>query len=234
MKRLTTLLPVLALVLAAASADAQESGTSGGRVYPPPAQGGVQSYRHASTLQEGILRGRADLIRGWGEYNYNTASAALIFEDAKKANYENQLRHAETFWAKKALYESIQAAKKAERTKLREHRLETRNLPAAFPVPQASIDPSQPGFVWPQALLRPEFAYARGQLVSLFAQRTPSNSGASSQNYWLIRNATLQMRNGLADIVREIPGGQYAEALQFIQLVGNEARQPVQIKVAAR
>ena len=95
MKTMPAMVVMLAFgALQAASSPAQEV-SSGSGSFPPPAQGGVQTYRHASTAAEGALRGWADLYRAQGEYNYNTASAALIFEHARRANFDNRLRYAE-------------------------------------------------------------------------------------------------------------------------------------------
>src|SRR5688572_22080895 len=69
--------------------------------FPQPSQSPPLVQHHASTAFEGELRGRADAIRALGDYNYNTAAGALIFEEARKANYANELLHAETFWAKR-------------------------------------------------------------------------------------------------------------------------------------
>jgi hypothetical protein len=212
-------------LLSTAVAEAQESGST----FPQPSQSPPLSYRHASTLQEGVLRGRADVIRAAGEFNYNTAAAALIFEEARKANYANELRHAETFWAKRSLYDTQMAARKLKRTHVTKPAVE----PVAHHVPQPFIDPSQPGFVWPAAFDHPVFAGSRERLAVLFAQRSPADSGPQSTSYLRIQNTTVEMRSLLRDLIREMPPMVYVEARQFLDRAAYEAGQPVQIKVAA-
>lgn len=237
----TTLLTV-AVSLISAVALAQSSTSQ----FPPPSQSPPFSQHHASTVQEGILRGMADRIRAAGEFNYNTATAALILQEARKAAYENEMRHAETFWNKKNLYDAQIAARKQRRAVL------TPVLrPAESPAPAAALapvpavspvsfkarppfaDPSQPGFVWPQALNHPAFAASRERLAGYFAQRSPANSGPQSVNYLRILNTTAEMRTTLGDLIREMPPMFYTDARQFLERAAQEASLPMQVKVAA-
>jgi len=196
--------------------------------FPPPAQGGVKSYRHASTAAEGALRGWADLYRADGERNYNNAAASLIFEHARRAHLDNRLRYAEVFWSKKELYEAYQAAHRRPRPEPVE--VGPSIKPVAAPQP---VDLSQPGFIWPAALNRPELAPSRDQLTVLFSQRTPGNSGLGSESHWLIRNAALKLRAELVHRIKELPPFEYVEAKRFIDQVMVTAELPVQIQVAA-
>jgi hypothetical protein len=214
-------------VSASSSAWAQEP-ASGAGAFPPPAQGGVKSYRHASTAAEGFLRGWADLYRADGERNYNNAGAALILEYARRAHLDNRLKYAEVFWAKRALYEANQAAQRPPR---REPVHSAANVKVV--VPPQLVDPNQPGFLWPAGFNRPEFTQSIAQLTQLFAQRTPSNSGLGSESHWKIRNATLTLRAELAHQIKSIPGYEYTEAKRFLDKIMYTAEQPVQMQVAA-
>jgi hypothetical protein len=189
------------------------------------------SYHHASTFHEGFLRGTADTIRAAGEFNYNTATAALIFEEARKANYANELRHAETFWAKKSLYDTQIAARKNRRLNHAAEKPQTEQVGLRIPVP--FVVPSQPGFVWPSAFNHPAFAETRGKLADLFAQRSVVNSGPQSAAALRIQNTVAEMRLLLTDLVREVPPMAYTEAKQFLDRAAYEATLPVQDKVAA-
>jgi hypothetical protein len=231
MKTMSSILVVLAIGMVPASLLADDAPSGSLSSAPPPAQGGVQSYRHASTAAEGFLRGWADVYRAQGEYNYNTAAASLIFEQARRAHLDNKLHYAEVFWAKKQLYASNQAELK---------RLQLQNSIEAQPAAQVAavpvvvqlVDPSQPGFAWPQAFNRPELIRSREQLAVLFSQRTQLDSGRGSENHWLIRNATLAARATLAHMVKELPPPEYIEAKQFLDRVMFTAEQPAEAKVA--
>ena len=45
-------------------------------------------YRHASTYEEGVFRGWADLARGVGDYNYNTSLALINQQHALSLSYD--------------------------------------------------------------------------------------------------------------------------------------------------
>lgn len=47
---------------------------------------------HASTFQEGVLRGKADLVRARGEQNLNNAQALRHFEEAVDRALDNQVK----------------------------------------------------------------------------------------------------------------------------------------------
>lgn len=237
MKSNSLLTVVLSLISAVAMA---QSSTS---QFPQPSQSPPFAQHHASTLQEGVLRGSADRIRAMGEFNYNTATAALIFEEARKANYENEMRHAETFWNKKNLYDAQIAARKQRRAVLTpvarpdDSPAPAAAAPAASPVSlkvrTPFADPSQPGFVWPQAFNHPAFAASRERLAGYFAERSPANSGPQSINYLRISNTTAEMRSTLSDLVREMPPMFYTDARQFLDRAAQEASLPMQVKVAS-
>lgn len=237
----STSLLTVALSLISAIGLAQSSTSQ----FPQPSQSPPFSQHHASTVQEGVLRGTADGIRAAGEFNYNTATAALILEEARKAAYANEMRHAETFWNKKTLYDAQIAARKHRRSVLTPvipHNESPAPAAAAAPAPAASpvslkapapfADPSQPGFVWPQAFNHPAFAASRQRLAGYFAQRSPADSGPQSVNYLRILNTTAEMRSTLSDLIREMPPMFYTDARQFLDRAALEASLPVQLKVA--
>lgn len=206
--------------------------------FPQPAQSPPFSQHHASTIHEGVLRGTADGVRAVGEANYNTATAALILEEARKAGYANEMLHAETFWNKKNYYDAQIAARKQRRTVLTpvakpEAAPATGVAPVSLKIQAPFADPGQPGFVWPQAFNHPAFASSRGRLAALFAQRSPADSGPQSPSYLRIQNTTAEMRSTLSDLIREMPPMSYTEARQFLDRAAYEASLPVQLKVAA-
>lgn len=201
--------------------------------YPKPAESPPLAYHHASTVHEGLFRGTADGIRALGEFNYNTAVAALIAQEARKSALANDLRHVETFWAKRQIWEAQVSTK-------RKHNVPTETLKAvAEPVAAriapalTPVDPGQAGFVWPAAFEHPAFAASRDKLALLFSQRTPANSGATSDNYRLIHLTVTDLRSTVSDLVRELPPMAYVEARRFLDRAVYEASLPVKGELAA-
>jgi hypothetical protein len=241
MKTMCTLLVTLIALTSSAVHAAEPSHST----FPQPAQSPPLVQDHASTLHEGFFRGIADGIRASGEFNYNTAAASLILEEARKAAYANEFRHAETFWAKRALWESQMAARKGRPLAIPQSGPSIQPTPAVQPATQPTaqpvatqvavpaIDPGQPGFAFPYALNHPIFAAGREKLAALFASRSPLDSGPSSASYIRITNVTAEMRSSLSEMVRELPPMAYLEGRKFLDQVDYSAAQVVQIKVAA-
>jgi hypothetical protein len=221
-------LSLVAVSLLSTVALGQESSSR----FPQPSQSPPLVQDHASTFQEGVLRGAADHIRAVGEYDYNKATSILILEEARRANIANGLYYAETYYAKQNLHRAQMAARKRPRLTPGEI-----SKPEVAPVSlrmQAPFgDPSQPGFVWPAAFNHPSLSGARGRLALFFAQRSPTNSGPQSESYLRIQNSTSEIRMMLKDLVRELPPMAYVEARNFLDRANYEASLPVQVQVAA-
>jgi hypothetical protein len=222
-----THLLVLAFVSSATIAQGQQSASQ----FPQPSQSPPLVQHHASTIHEGVLRGTADGLRAVGEFNYNTAAAALIFEEARKAAYANEIRHAETFWAKKSLWETQMAARKHRHPIQVHEKPQTEQVGARVAPP--FVVPSQQGFIWPAGLNHPAFEGSREKLAALFAERTLANSGAQSPSSIRIQNTVAEMRLVLSGLIRDLPPMAYVEARQFLDRAAYEANLPVQEKVAA-
>jgi hypothetical protein len=213
----------------------QAQGPTSGTQFPQPSQSPPFSQRHASTAFEGELRGKADVIRAMGEFNYNTATSALIFEEARKANYANELRHAETFWAKRNLHASQTATPKIQRpvpaTKP-EVAPVAHAAQAGFRTPATFIAPGHPHFVWPTGLNHPAFDSFRNKLAQHFSQRTLINSGSGSASFFRIQGTTGEMRLVLSSLIRELPPMAYLEARQFLDQADYQASLRIEDKVA--
>src|SRR5262245_55227841 len=80
---LARLVAALLVVLPMSAAQAQWWGNSG---------------YHSSTLEEGVQRGYADVVRSYGMANLLNSQAAGNFEQARKAYIENQLNATQTYF----------------------------------------------------------------------------------------------------------------------------------------
>ena len=56
-------------------------------------------YRHASTWEQGVLDGWANLVRARGDYAYNRSLAAINYQEAYRRALENSLHRTETYFA---------------------------------------------------------------------------------------------------------------------------------------
>ena len=72
-----------------------------------------------------------------------------------------------------------------------------------------------------------QFAADRARIDTLFTQRTPYNSGASSRNYVEVQKATERMKVTLRAMQRRLDPATYVAAKEFLTSLANEARFPV-------
>ena len=70
--------------------------------------GGFTWLDHASTAEEGILRGAGALAEGAGKYNYYTSLGAVNFQEAYRRAIENNLLRTEVYYAKQDLWHDHQ------------------------------------------------------------------------------------------------------------------------------
>lgn len=221
---LRTAFTSLTLAALAASAALAETPNS----FPQPLAAPFGGYRHASTIAEGALRGQADLIRGIGEYNYNTAAAWLIGEHAYSKQLDNEVQRVHTFFQKRQLHDQYIAESRPQRPSPEQAReLAQAGLPDR-------LDPSQlnqqlGAIYWPALLEQAEFAPYRLQLEALFEARAPGNSGLGSVNYRQIKLAAEQMTRVLRSRISKIDPSEYVQAKKFIASMAYDARFPLEL-----
>jgi hypothetical protein len=215
----------LAVLFAASITVAANAQSSGG--FPVPAQGGVQAYDHASTVAEGALRGEADLIRGIGEFNYNTAAAALIGQDARSKAIDNDYKAVETWFKKKELNRHyVNAAKPPRASTETLARISKERAPDRLGSHQ--LDETLGAIYWPALLEADTFAVCRVRMETLFEQRSEGSSGLGSRNYRDIQLIANEMRSILKGLLNTVDSSEYMVAKKFIDGLAFEARFPVQ------
>ncbi len=182
---------------------------------------------HASTLAEGYLRGRADLSRSAGLYNFYTSQALINREAARSRYIENRAKERRAHFELRRMARADRAARIASRRRSRASReSHARNSKVSL-TKRLSIEQLNPvsgKIAWPLSLNAPRFAQFRNRLESLFANRSVDNSGLDSQNYRDIRMVTKQMKHRLRLHIREYDPVSYIAAKKFIDSLAYEAR----------
>ena len=190
---------------------------------PAPIASPPVAIDHASTVAEGFLRGEADTVRAAGEFNYNTAAAAVMVQEARSRFYENEVSKTEAYFQKRRLNEAYRAAKRSPRpdktlmARVSQIRTPKRLEAAQLNGPLGAID-------WSAALEAPEFADCRKQLDRLFAERAPSDSGLKSENYRQIQKAAREMGKLLSSKFRQMEQMEFLVARKFLDSLAYEAR----------
>lgn len=149
-------------------------------------------YRHASTFSEGLLRGRADLVRAAGEFNYNTALARIRNEQARRLAMENDKRRAELFYEKRELNKQRRAEQLKPVSAETAQRIAQSGLPDRLAPQQLASDGR---LNWPESLQSDRYAVERQGVESALQElgHTPNA---------VARRAAVASTNALIDKLR--------------------------------
>ena len=131
------------VVLAMAALGGRTAYSQTGAVYLPP-----QAYDHASTLEEGYLRGLGDLVRSAGAANLMNSQAALNYEDARAKYFENRLRGVQTYFDMKKLNHDYRAEMRGQRA-TSEQLFRLAKMRAPEPLHPSEFDPYSGEVRWP-------------------------------------------------------------------------------------
>jgi hypothetical protein len=200
-----------------------------------PTGNGISAvYHHASTFEEGFLRGQADLLRAWGDFFYSRSLAMINHEEARRRYIQNRVLGTEAYFSMRETNRQARAAERGPRATQEDvqrfsqmrapKRLEAHQFDSAFGV-----------LHWPEALQDAQFAQQRTAIDRLMATRTVTDSGAGSESCRQIETLAAQLKGELKDNIDGISPSQYVAAKQFLDSLAREAQQVAAIEgLAAR
>jgi hypothetical protein len=199
----TSVLVVVALV-STHMVMAQSHATS-----PPPATSAATLYDHASTLEEGMFRGGADLMRSVGEANYNNALAAIHGQEAYNAYLDNRLKAATTYFDLRQINRERREEERGQRpTTETLARLARDRAPDRLAAHQ--FDATGVGLAWPPVFNDPGFAANREAIDVLMEHR---GATAESQE---VQKIAATMTENLRGRVHELKPMEYVQAKRFL------------------
>jgi len=206
---LTTRLSGLLLVLALAA-------TAWGQYPGPWGYGG--GYGHASTLEEGVQRGAADLVRSQGMAALQFAQAATQAEQARHDYLDNRLKATQTYFEMRKYNDEARRAKDTSPLSMEQYvRIARQQAPDQLVTSQ--LDPLT-GFIgWPVSLKRPEYDALRKKLEGLFQQRASGYTDYPS----LTAACTEFLERIKADLPKFDPND-YVKAKKFLESLTFAAR----------
>ncbi len=179
-------------------------------------------YRHASTYEEGVQRGFADVVRAAGDFNYNTSLANINNQIARDLAINNDLKATEAFFQKRQINRQARAAER--RVKPTQEQLQdiaARRAPERLTA--ADVDRETRRIYWPATLMRDEYSATRNAVNALYAARNVHNSGLGSENYQKTRYATAAMKSQLKNRMGTMSATEYIAAKKFITGIEQEA-----------
>lgn len=204
----TTLISATLLTLTFISTgSAWAQGSSG---FPAPVGSAPFAYDHASTLEEGILRGGADLLRGIGEMNYNNSAASILNQEAYSRYLDNRLKATATYFDQRKLNREARAEERGQRPSQEdlERYAKLRNPDR---LPAFRFDAARNRVVWPEVFNHSYFAEERDTIDRLMAAR-----GGAGPEAREIQLAAAHMVEKLRAVVHNVQPGEYAAAKRFL------------------
>jgi hypothetical protein len=202
---LITAVAVALALIAAGQAFGQESYVPGGPIRSPPA-----IFHHASTWEEGALRGVGDVMRAAGELNYNSSLATINYQEAYGRYLENRLKAASTYFDLRQLNREARAEARGQRA-TPESLAEYAKTRAPDRLAAHQLDAATNRLVWPAPLEGAAFAQERDAIDRLVEARR--GAGAESREIQTLAEA---MKQKLISQVREMKAADYLSAKRFL------------------
>ncbi|NLF68253.1 MAG: hypothetical protein GX575_04270 [Candidatus Anammoximicrobium sp.] len=185
--------------------------------YPP------FSY-HASTYEEGVQRGFADIIRSAGAANLMNSKAAKNYEDARRKCIDNRVYGAEKYFQMRQMNRAARAEERG-RQPTTEDLIRYASQRAPDRLSPSALDPLTGAVNWPALLRDTAYEPDRQKLEQLYAAR--STTGFLTAEQVAVASAAIdrisaQLKRRINDFSPQL----YAESKDFLKSLAYEATQP--------
>jgi hypothetical protein len=187
---------------------------------------------HASTYEEGLLRGAAALATGIGQGNYLNSLARINNEEARTKYIRNRALAAETYYHMRQSSDAARDAMRPERLTTEAY-VELARKDAPNRLSQHQYDTTLGRLHWPSALAGDEFAAERDALDRAFRNRSPGDVGPNTEFYAQVRQLTSSMEDTLKANLGQLQPAQYVAAKNFLRGVAYESQQPMVVTALA-
>jgi hypothetical protein len=190
-------------------------------------------YRyHASTFEEGVLRGKAALAQGLGQANYYHSLAAVNYQEATQKAIKNRQQAIAAYFYNQQANQAARDAKRSPRLSQEQYvALAQAQAPARLSDQQ--YDRTFGRLDWPAAFNNDEFNAERDELDRAFAARSPGDAGAASEFYANVRQLTTRLQDKLQSQIVSLDSAQYMAAKKFLLSLNYEAQHPLVIRTLA-
>lgn len=182
--------------------------------YPGGFYGGYGVYHHASTYEEGVLRGYADVVRSRGAYNLATSLARINNEQARRLASANKQLATETYFELRRINREARAEARAavvQRPSAEDIARFARDR-APQPLSPGDFDPEGARLAWPAALTTDTFHAERTQIDALVADRRKAGAAVDPQ----IRLLAVQLAAKLKREIKSFSPAAYLAAKKFV------------------
>lgn len=210
-------LACLMLALSAVGSAAAQPGWRGGW------GGGWGGAYYSSTPAEGYARGLADMVRSAGQANLSNSEAAINWEQARSANFDNRLKYTQMYFERRRMNEQYTEQQRAERRYSREM-FRGGGQPTLDPLTAAELDPLTGQIHWPSSLMTEPFAASRKRFQKLSEQRAKDGQKLDFDSQNSVRTETRTMTDELRNQIASYTPNDYAAARRFIQRLSADLR----------
>lgn len=184
-------LTTLALLLGASFVPGIASAQYGYPQYSGPypySYTGYGNYHHASTLEEGMANGYANIVQSWGVANLLHSQAARNYQEAYSRGLDNRAKAAATYVEIKRMKRDYAASlRMAPPTPEKAVHYAEERAPARLRT--SDVDPISGRISWPAALEDEVFQDERDQLEELSFKRARYNSLTGAEHIALQKTA---------------------------------------------
>ncbi|HEX5471620.1 MAG TPA: hypothetical protein VFW73_07020, partial [Lacipirellulaceae bacterium] len=172
----------LAIVLVSASAAAAQSDPNAalsfhGPVYQPVSPNPVEmgfTQHHSSTAFEGAQRGRAAIIQAMGNYQLDASQAAILRQQARAMDRENDLKQTQALHAQKEMWNKARIEVREQReARMAEGQMKIAQRRATvyrevYRLSSNEFDAKTGAITWPSAMQNATYQQVRNRVDELF------------------------------------------------------------------
>jgi hypothetical protein len=222
----TSVLSVLGVLVMGAAASAQSTYATPIGYEGINQRGYGYDYDHASTLEEGVLRGLGYLRAATGEMNYLNSLSNINNQEAISRYLDNREKNTEVYFKMRQINRAARAAERPQRLSPEQQvAIARQQAPEGLNPGQYNRELGR--LSWPAMLTGEAFAEERVLLERAFAARTPTDVGTSSAFHGQIRQLAASMEAKLQGHLPLVSPNEYIAAKKFVQGLTVESQQPM-------
>jgi len=181
-------------------------------------------YHHASTAEEGIQRGMADVIRSAGYANLKNSEAAKNYEDARSKALDNRIKSTQTYFEMRRMNRQYRAAEAGPKP-TQEELLRYAAARRPSQLSAHDIDPLTGDIDWPKALREPEYAKYTKTLEDMFRYKAQQHGDLTYRQQASVREVANGLASELKRNIKIYPPQAYVDAKNFVDALGAAAGQ---------
>lgn len=179
----------------------------------------------SSTLEEGVARGIADVIRAQGDYNLNTSAAAVNLSLARQQEIENRKKNVQTYFEIRDINRQVFYADQKRRRGGPEDWIRDAQAGKPKRLSPSELDAVTGGIHWPILLTAQAYGPLRIELERAFAQRA-YHGAMGAEAFMRVVQLTGDLAMSLKSQIRILPPDQYLGAMRFLDSLAYEASLP--------